>query len=73
VRVYPPPGLYGSADWASGYNSEDGSIPIATDDEGWSLLQKGLFFSIILAGIAFYVRMRRQDEKDPIGYEKTLA
>ncbi|KAI1367411.1 cyclophilin-like domain-containing protein [Xylaria arbuscula] len=43
-------------------------------EEGWSVLQKGLLFVVVVAAIGFYARWaQRRDEREEIGYEKTMA
>ncbi|KAI1319880.1 cyclophilin-like domain-containing protein [Xylariaceae sp. FL0255] len=40
----------------------------------WSTLQKGLLFLVIVAAVGFYVRWtKRRDQRDEIGWEKTMA
>ncbi|KAI1429451.1 cyclophilin-like domain-containing protein [Xylaria sp. FL1777] len=81
----PPEGLSGSAAWAAGVQ-EDPDVPDTpgtpgTPDvgagEGWSVLQKGLLFFVVIGAIAFYVRWAQRrderDELDEVGYEKTMA
>ncbi|KAI1312850.1 cyclophilin-like domain-containing protein [Xylaria venustula] len=82
----PPEGLSGSAAWAPGAEEVEDipSIPgtpeasAGTDaSEGWSVVQKGLLFFIVIGAIAFYVRWaQRRDERnerDEVGYEKSMA
>ncbi|KAI0024374.1 peptidyl-prolyl cis-trans isomerase B [Xylariomycetidae sp. FL0641] len=71
----PPEGLYGSADWAAGYSTEEGA---AFEEElsasaGFTALQKGFMFAVIVGAVVFYLRLsKRKSEKD-LGYEKTMA
>lgn len=40
---------------------------------GWSVFQKALLFGVILAAVAFYLRLsKRRGERDDM-YEKTMA
>ncbi|KAI1106126.1 peptidyl-prolyl cis-trans isomerase B [Jackrogersella minutella] len=81
----PPEGLYGGSEWAAGYSTEESAstdsaagtaavTPAATPSAGWSVFQKALFFGVILAAIAVYLRMSKQrSDREDAGYEKTMA
>ncbi|KAI0120057.1 cyclophilin-like domain-containing protein [Nemania sp. FL0031] len=82
----PPEGLSGTAEWASGASDEIEETPLKeggakTDaeamvpsSEGWSVVQKAFLFFVVIAAVAFYVRWtQRRDERDEVGYEKTMA
>ncbi|TGJ86157.1 hypothetical protein E0Z10_g2575 [Xylaria hypoxylon] len=57
--------------------ASDASIASAASGEGWSVLQKGFLFFVVIAAIAFYVRWTQgrdqRGERDEVGYEKTMA
>jgi hypothetical protein len=42
-----------------------------SEEEGWSALQKGLLFFIVLGAVAFYIRWAQR--RDQPGYKKTMA
>jgi len=42
-----------------------------SEEEGWSALQKGLLFFIVLGAVAFYIRWAQR--RDQPGYKKTAA
>ncbi|KAJ2985685.1 hypothetical protein NUW58_g5405 [Xylaria curta] len=80
----PPEGLLGSSEWAAGVlgevESENNKVTEAgvetPSSEGWSVVQKGLLFIVIIAAIGFYVRWtQRRDAiaRDDVGFEKTMA
>ncbi|KAI2623289.1 peptidyl-prolyl cis-trans isomerase B [Hypoxylon sp. NC1633] len=74
----PPEGLYGQAEWAAGYSNEEenpfGETAAVPSSAGWSVFQKALLFGVILAAIAFYIRLsKRRTEQEDAGYEKTMA
>jgi hypothetical protein len=73
------PGLFGSAEWAAGVSDELDDTPLkeqnlfedaSASSEGWSVVQKGLLFFVVLAAIAFYVRWTTR--RDDTAYEKTM-
>lgn len=82
-------GLTGTAQWAAGASEpEEDAAPIKAGgeavtpetvvdipmSEGWSAIQKGLLFFVVIGAVAFYVRWtQRRDERDEVGYEKTMA
>ncbi|KAI0408172.1 cyclophilin-like domain-containing protein [Xylaria palmicola] len=82
----PPEGLTGSSEWAAGVVEEAGSPfqeegnpfqeAVAPSSEGWSALQKGFLFVVVIAAIGFYVRwtQRREERSErDVGYHKTMA
>ncbi|KAI1824644.1 cyclophilin-like domain-containing protein [Xylaria intraflava] len=74
----PPEDIAGSAEWAAGApNGEENPFkPMeAPWTEGWSVLQRGLLFVTVIAGLAFYVRwtQRKNERHIDVGYEKTMA
>ncbi|KAI1180958.1 cyclophilin-like domain-containing protein [Nemania sp. FL0916] len=81
----PPEELTGTAQWAAGVAHEETETETKTNPfkegesgvpsaEGWSVIQKGFLFFVIIAAVAFYVRWTQQrDQRDEVGYEKTMA
>ncbi|CAJ2507872.1 Uu.00g090580.m01.CDS01 [Anthostomella pinea] len=82
----PPedPAIYGIAGWAAGYSNEEENpfSETAAPSAGWSVVQKALLFAVILAAVAFYVRLssrkhdredRLKNDRDDLGYEKSMA
>ncbi|KAI0379945.1 peptidyl-prolyl cis-trans isomerase B [Hypomontagnella monticulosa] len=72
----PPEGIPGHSEWAAGYSTEE-KTPVAeptVPSEGWSVFQKALLFGVIMAAIAFYLRLSKQrGSRDDVAYEKTMA
>ncbi|KAI6090859.1 peptidyl-prolyl cis-trans isomerase-like protein B [Hypoxylon rubiginosum] len=72
----PPEGLSGSSEWAAGYSNEEENpfTEVAAPSEGWSVFQKALMFGVIVAAIAFYLRLsnKRALEEDR-AWEKSMA
>ncbi|CAK7239708.1 MAG: Peptidyl-prolyl cis-trans isomerase B [Sporothrix thermara] len=78
--------MYGSSEWAQGAEPEKedppavpatGGNPFTADgsSEGWSIMQKGLLFGVIIAIVAVWVTVtrRRNAKKEDVGYEKVLS
>ncbi|KAI8951400.1 cyclophilin-like domain-containing protein [Xylaria longipes] len=78
----PPEGLSGTAEWAAGVIGEEtpeiqknpfeeAEVP---SSEGWSIVQKAFLFFVVVAAIGAYVRWtQRRDDRDEVGFEKTMA
>ncbi|RBQ93110.1 hypothetical protein VDGD_20374 [Verticillium dahliae] len=62
--------LYGNAQFASGQSTEDTPLQVGSQAEGWSFIQKGLLFGVVLAVVAIYFRMNKKDDSF---HEKSLA
>lgn len=84
--MFSPPAeepIYGSADWAAGFADEEPAEEIQQEVqaelassgvyEGWSFVQKGLLFGVIIGCVALYVRMSRKKDPSSVGYEKTMV
>ncbi|KAI1377379.1 peptidyl-prolyl cis-trans isomerase B [Hypoxylon crocopeplum] len=73
----PPEGLNGNSEWAAGYSNEEVNPfaeTAAAPSAGWSVFQKALLFGVILAAIAFYLRLsKRRTEREDAAYEKTMV
>ncbi|KAI1410960.1 peptidyl-prolyl cis-trans isomerase B [Hypoxylon sp. FL1857] len=79
----PPEGSHeehGDSEWAAGYSAEESpfaeeaAAAAAVPSAGWSVFQKALLFGVVLAAVAFYLRLSKQrSERDDIAYEKTMA
>lgn len=78
-RLFLLPGLTGTSEWAAGVSGEvDTDNPFQETEvpssEGWSTIQKAFLFFVVIAAVGFYVRWTQQrDERDEVGYEKTMA
>ncbi|KAI2643324.1 cyclophilin-like domain-containing protein [Xylaria nigripes] len=72
----PPEDLAGSSEWAAGVSDEEQNPFNEMDGpwtEGWSALQKGLLFVVVVGGIAYYVHWtQRRNARDDIGPDKTM-
>ncbi|KAL9943202.1 hypothetical protein ACHAQF_004262 [Verticillium nonalfalfae] len=66
----PPEDLYGNAQFASGQSTEDTPLHVGSQAEGWSFIQKGLLFGVVLAVVAIYFRMNKKNDSF---HEKSLA
>jgi hypothetical protein len=88
ANMSPTAAEYGSAAWADGVEHEkedppaagtpakaDGNLfSAAGSSEGWSVVQKGLLFGVILTAVAVWVKVtRRKNKKEDVGYEKVLS
>ncbi|KAI1818045.1 cyclophilin-like domain-containing protein [Poronia punctata] len=75
----PPEGLSGTAGWAPGAIPDDlddvkGSPAVDEPvEEGWSTLQKGLLFFIVLGAVAFYVRWAQRRDQTATRYGKVMS
>lgn len=77
--------IYGFADWAAGYTEGEPveevpaeaqeTIPaeVASASEGWSYVQKGALFAVIIGGVAVYIKLSRRVRPEDLGYRKTMA
>lgn len=75
--------LSGSADWAAGFSDEEPVEEIQKEIqdeltssgvyEGWSFVQKGLLFGVILGAVALYIRLSKKKNPENVGYEKTMV
>ncbi|KAI1663007.1 peptidyl-prolyl cis-trans isomerase-like protein B [Daldinia decipiens] len=73
----PPEDNQGESEWASGHSTEQ-EKPVVDETAAlsaeWSVFQKALLFGVILAAIAFYIRLsKKRGDRDNIAYEKTMA
>ncbi|KAF3064292.1 Peptidyl-prolyl cis-trans isomerase B [Daldinia childiae] len=73
----PPEDNQGESEWASGHSTEQ-EKPVVDETAAlsaeWSVFQKALLFGVILAAIAFYIRLsKKRGDRDDIAYEKTMA
>lgn len=76
-------GEYGTAEFAAGYSNEESpeEMPIAIEETNlamasaeYSVLQKALFFAVIIGAVAMYVRWsKRKNDREGQGYEKSMA
>ena len=63
--------LMGTVEWASGQNTEEKPLVVgASSSEGWSLIEKGLFFLVIIAAVAVVLRMKQRRERQELLREK---
>ncbi|KAI0397264.1 cyclophilin-like domain-containing protein [Xylariaceae sp. FL0594] len=51
--------------------ANSGELEVPPEEEGWSALQKGLLFFIVLGAVAFYIRWAQR--RDQPGYKATMA
>ena len=75
--------LYGTAGWREGFSDEEAAAPhvvpaepaiAASSAEGYSVIQKAMFFAVIVAVIAVFVRLTgRSGTPEDQGYQKSLA
>lgn len=75
--------LYGGAEWAAGFTDGEPVEEIQQEiqdelastgiHDGWSSVQKGLMFGVILGCVALYLRISRKKDPANLGYEKTMA
>ncbi|KAI0540981.1 cyclophilin-like domain-containing protein [Xylaria digitata] len=80
LEVPPEEGLSEGLPEESSEMAKGAAVATDTSDvsgEEWSVLQKGFLFFVVIAAIAFYVRWAQRrdqrDERDDVGYEKTMA
>ncbi|XXH00281.1 hypothetical protein Hte_006623 [Hypoxylon texense] len=72
----PPEGIYGQSEWAAGYSNEEENpfVETTAPSAGWSVFQKALMFGVIVAAVAFYLRLsKRRDELEDLAFEKSMA
>jgi len=68
------PALYGSAEWAAGYSSEENPFDDLSRSEQWSILHKAFLFGTILTAVGIWVKVsKRRGSRDDVGHEKTMA
>ncbi|KAH6686674.1 hypothetical protein F5X68DRAFT_207665 [Plectosphaerella plurivora] len=61
----------GTVEWASGQNTEEQPLVVgASSSEGWSLIEKGLFFLVIIAAVAVVLRIKQKRERQELLREK---
>ncbi|ROW08846.1 hypothetical protein VMCG_02690 [Cytospora schulzeri] len=79
--------IYGGAEWAAGFADEEPVEEIQQEIqqeiqaevassgvyEGWSFIQKGLIFAVIVGCVALYLRISKKKDPSNVGYEKTMA
>lgn len=75
--------LYGTAGWREGFSDEEAVAPhvvpaepavAASTAESYSVVQKAMFFAVIVAIIAVFVRLTsRGGSPEDQGYQKSLA
>ena len=61
----------GDVEWASGQNTEDQPLVVgASSEEGWPLIQKGLFFLVIIGAVVAVLRVKQKRERQELLREK---
>jgi len=57
-----------------GDDNDTPKVPAADYSESWSVFGKALFFGVIVAAVAVYIRYSRKKlEREDVGYEKNKA
>ncbi|KAI1754405.1 cyclophilin-like domain-containing protein [Xylaria castorea] len=79
----PPEGLSGTSQWAAGVVGDEETTETkenpfkeaeVSSSEGWSVIQKAFLFFVVIVAIGAYVRWtQRRDDRDEVGFEKTMA
>ncbi|KAI1096871.1 peptidyl-prolyl cis-trans isomerase B [Rostrohypoxylon terebratum] len=73
----PPEGSSEISEWAGGYTNREPAttetVGTAAPSAGWTVFQKALFFGVIVAAFAFYLRVSKRRSEQDAGYEKTMV